>query len=114
MFISHILSDIEYLCDRVAIVANGTVVKEGSVDDLLMGGVRRTEIFVHNLSEELKQAIISGGSEPVELGSTSRIVVPTSTVQDHLRKIMDSGGVVDQVQPHRDSLEDLFLREAGG
>jgi len=114
VFISHILSDIEYLCDRVAIVANGTVVKQGSVDDLLMGGVRRTEIFAHNLSDELKQSLISVGSDPVELGSTSRIVVATSAVQEHIRKIMDGGGVVDQVQPHRDSLEDLFLREAGG
>ena len=43
---THILSDVELLCDRVAIIVKGEIRYEGSTDDFLAGGQRETELVL--------------------------------------------------------------------
>ena len=113
-FSSHILSDIEHLCDRVAIVHHGNVVSEGPLEELLLSEKRQTEMLIRASSEQLDSVLTGLGVEAVRLGASSRIVIDTERVREAIESVHRVGGTVEQVQPHRDSLEDLFVRATGG
>jgi ABC-2 type transport system ATP-binding protein len=109
---SHILNDIEHLCDRVAIIKEGVVVKEGALSELLSVEQRQTEVMVSNIDSTLRQQLSDKGIRMVDLGSSCRLVVDSGHVADLIRTLVASGCTLDEVHPHRDSLEDLFIREA--
>ena len=113
-FSSHIISDIEHLCDRVAIVVNGRVEREGTLDSLLVSGTRRSELVLRGASTELTDALNAAGvEEGVNLGADiQRVVVGQERLGEILRLIVEHGAHVEEIQPHRDSLEALFVRTA--
>ncbi|HIN86453.1 MAG TPA: ABC transporter ATP-binding protein [Myxococcales bacterium] len=111
---SHILNDIEHLCDRVAIIREGEVVKEGALSELLSSENRKTEILVSNMSPSLKKQYGDKGIEVVDFGGACRLVLDTGHTADVINELVAAGCLLNQVQSHRDSLEDLFLREAVG
>jgi len=111
---SHILNDIEHLCDRVAIIREGVVVKEGALGELLSRENRKTEILVGNMDASLKKQYIDKGIEVVDLGGVCRLVLDTGHVAEVIKDLVAAGCLLNQVQSHRDSLEALFLREAVG
>jgi len=55
-FSTHILGDVETLCDEVTILREGRVVVSGKLDELLNRDVRRTDVVLHGASEELARA----------------------------------------------------------
>jgi len=109
-FSSHILSDIEYLCDRVAIVHHGEIVREGVLEMLLSSEKRQSELVIRGNSDALKFL----GFAVTDLGSASRVVLDSDQLRNAVNAVHDAGGVIESVQPHRDSLEDLFVRATGG
>jgi ABC-2 type transport system ATP-binding protein len=94
LFSTHILSDVELLCDRVAIVARGEMRGLGPLDSLLSPRLLHTEI-VYAAAE---------GKELVRLQ-------PEVDVDAALREALAAGKRVVSVTPRRESLEDLFVRE---
>ena len=112
-FSSHILSDIEHLCDRVAIMSQGELRKEGELKSLLISGARESEVVLRNTSPELRDALTARDYSFVDLGAgTQKVVVESQTLDAFLAEVLAGGALIDQVHPHRDSLEDLFLRES--
>lgn len=105
---SHELSDVERICDRVAIINKGKVVKQGRLDDLLAGG--RIEITANNVPDgfadkiDAKDAIVSFKS--------GRLIVDVpdsenpNTIVDGLRGVKAE---VVSIIPRRKRLEDLFV-----
>jgi ABC-2 type transport system ATP-binding protein len=110
LFTSHILSDVEMLCDRVAIMNHGKITAEGRLDELLRPEVRRVEIVLASVSPELRDQI--GGTEGVEPGELHLVVEGDDRVPDVLRAALDGGAKIVSVIPQRETLEELFLREA--
>ncbi len=112
-FSTHILSDVEAMCDRVAILREGKVVVSGAIRSLLRGDVLRTDIMLHGVSDELRAAL---GELEVRLADRAGVVVVEiegeANVRDVLRRALDAGAQVIEVQPRRETLEDLFLRRA--
>ncbi len=105
---SHELSDVERICDRVAIINKGEIVQQGGLDTLLAGG--RLEITAtgvdHALAESLK------GEETVVSHSGDRMILDmadTGDVNSVLEAIIAKKGNVLSVVPRRKRLEDLFL-----
>ncbi len=113
-FSSHILSDIEHLCDRVAIVNHGEIVREGVLDTLLSSGQRQSEMVVRCEPNALEKALHFLEIDLVHLGSASRFVVDSEKVTSVIEAVHKAGGMIESLQPHRDSLEDLFVRATGG
>ncbi len=112
-FSSHILSDIEHVCDRVAIITHGVMRREGPLSELLSGKTRESEIVIGNANEALKAALDALVETRVELGSgVEKVVVGIDQVGGVLELVHSKGGVVQEVNPHRDSLEDFFVRTA--
>ncbi|MFT7622574.1 MAG: ABC-2 type transport system ATP-binding protein [Myxococcota bacterium] len=113
-FSSHILSDIEHVCDRVAIITHGVLRREGMLSELLAGEQRQSEVLIRNGDTALDAALEPIVATSVALGAgVTRVVVDTERCGEVLQAALSAGAVIEQVQAHRDSLEDLFVRTAG-
>ncbi|MFO0757599.1 MAG: ABC transporter ATP-binding protein [Byssovorax sp.] len=112
-FSTHILSDVEAMCDRVAILREGKVVLSGAIRSLLRGDVLRTEVTLAQASDALCDALTAQG---FEIGKRPGVVVVQvegeGRVTEVLRTALDGGAQVVEVTPRRETLEDLFLRRA--
>jgi ABC-2 type transport system ATP-binding protein len=109
-FSSHVLSDVELLCDSVCILRKGEVVVSGAIRDLLRQDERRFEITVAHAPESLREAFPEGlrtvgASTAIEITSEEKL---TAT----LKQCLELGCVIESVVPKRESLEDLFVRKA--
>jgi ABC-2 type transport system ATP-binding protein len=112
-FSTHILSDVESLCDRVAILRKGEVVVSGRISELLRRDARRSEITLSGNYEALKSELAGEGTKLREVGGMLVVLVEGVTQQAQvLRRALDAGLSVEQVVPRHETLEDLFLREA--
>ena len=105
-FSSHILSDVEVLCDRVAIVVGGQVRAQGPVHSLVDAASFSSEITVGGLlAEDLPRAPLR--SEPGALV----IRVEAEEVDPTLDRLRALGGRILRVHPIRPTLEEVFLSE---
>jgi ABC-2 type transport system ATP-binding protein len=112
-FSSHILHDIETICDRVAIIVKGRVERMGSLGELLTANSGSVEIIATDASPELLGRLSADGISGDAAGHGHRWVVEESRLDQVLRALMDGGARITHVEPMRESLEDLFVREAG-
>lgn len=115
---THILSDIEALCDEVAILRKGKLAATGNLDELLTqsGEHQSFEINVKGVSAEAVADALAGigGSSISSKANGANINVPDEKdVETVLRILRDAGGSLVSVQPVRQSLEELFVRETG-
>lgn len=98
---SHLLSEIELLCDRVAVLHCGKLVRLGTTAELLQAK-DQTEIVAHGVTPQaLGGALVQDG--------TVRILVPTEHQRATVERIWNLGGEVISITPQRRSLEELFL-----
>lgn len=113
---THILSDIEALCDEVAILRSGKLAASGNLNDLLTasGESRALEISIQNVSADaIREQIgfIAGATLAAEpSGAIIRVFDETDidAVLDITRK---AGGHLASIQPVKQSLEELFVKE---
>jgi ABC-2 type transport system ATP-binding protein len=107
---THILSDVEMVCDRVAIIVNGRIHYEGAIEEFLEGGERETEIVLVSLPPEAATLLEETAAAQLRgLGERIEVRVMEKYVADVLRVAMEAGAEVVSVTPHRRSLESIFL-----
>jgi ABC-2 type transport system ATP-binding protein len=107
---THILSDVEMVCDRVAILVEGRIRYEGSSEDLLGAHERESDVVTCGLSPEAAERLEERFAAPLHgLGDRAELRVPEKRVAEVLRAVLDAGGQVLSVTPHRVSLETVFL-----
>jgi ABC-2 type transport system ATP-binding protein len=112
-FSTHILNDVESLCDRVAILRKGEVVVSGRISDLLRRDARRTEI---TLSGEFGSLQATLESEGLPCKEVANLLVVQAEGAGALKSILERALAlnlgVEQVISRQETLEDLFVREA--
>jgi ABC-2 type transport system ATP-binding protein len=116
-FSSHIIADIEVLCDRVAILARGRLAHVGRLDELRQrvdaaGHLEITVVgaAVAGLRDALRKV---EGARVTATPAGARIDVPSEALVDAaLAAARDCGARLVSVQPVRESLEDLFVGAA--
>ncbi len=111
LFCTHIIPDVEALCDRVAVLVNGNLAREGSVQDLLTTQVPLMEVTVEGLPRERIEQFGIHLEEIHDLGG--RLVVRASAPEcpEAARGTSSTPVAASRsVQPARFSLEDLFLQ----
>lgn len=112
-FSTHILNDVELLCDRVAILKQGEVVVSGRISELLRRDARRTEVTLGGDFARFAAELEAEGVQCRQLGSLLvALIEGADGVSRMLERALAAGLTVEQVTPRHETLEDLFLREA--
>jgi ABC-2 type transport system ATP-binding protein len=111
-FSTHILGDVETLCDRVCILRRGEVVVAGALRDLLTEDKRHSEVVVSGAGEALREALAALAMSTREVGGELVLEVEGEAgVRAVVEKALASGATLRSVNPKREKLEDLFVRE---
>jgi ABC-2 type transport system ATP-binding protein len=107
---SHILSDIEVLCDSVAILKHGRLAHSGSLAELRAGETNLFEVIATGADiEALKQSLGAGANVTTTPSGLRIEVANESEVDAVIAALRQSHGKLVSVQPVRQSLEELFL-----
>jgi ABC-2 type transport system ATP-binding protein len=114
LFTSHILSDVELLCDRVVIMQRGEITSEGQVSDLLESAGRRVEIRLSRASAALKASLASRAVVVDDGAGHLTLRADGDQAVDEILRISNAAGArLDALVPERQTLESLFLQDAG-
>ena len=112
-FSSHILQDVETLCDRVAIMAKGRVRSMGPLHELLGEQAERIEVTLADLTPAQVATLTEKAGAPRTLPGRFIFALPgDSDAGPFVRAALDAGGRLVSVVPHRRSLETLFVEAA--
>jgi ABC-2 type transport system ATP-binding protein len=139
---SHLLSELEMICDRVAILVAGRVVQQGTIDELTLARqcfiieVADAGLYAAALEGRLKatftaqpaasggngsppspcaRATLAGGAVCEVSGNTLRVMTTdVSVIQPVIDTLRATGFSIRRIQPARPSLEDLFIEAVGG
>ena len=112
-FSSHILSDVELLCDHVCILRKGEVVAGGSMQDLLGSDSRRSEITLVDVPDELVADLAALATTAERLGKSLVLDVQGDDgVRTILERALASNLRIESLHPKRETLEDIFVRKA--
>jgi ABC-2 type transport system ATP-binding protein len=112
-FSTHIIPDVQTICDRVAVIVRGKVVAAGRVEELV--GHERTrsvEVVCEGLQSKKLDSIQGLASRVVDMGNQCLIVLPDpERLDEAIMAIRSRGGRLISVAPQKGSLEDLFLQQ---
>jgi ABC-2 type transport system ATP-binding protein len=124
---SHLLSEIQLMCDRVAIIAHGEVIAVGEVDELVSQAgtytiwqVDRSEEALAMLKDGPGIQLIGAGQHQIDESLLSILQDPIITIMDEdqisgwVNKFVASGIGIHSVQRVAPSLEELFLKLTEG
>jgi len=110
---THILFDVEAMCDRVTILRQGEAVVSGPLRSLLRGDVLHTDVIVANASDEVRAKVEGDGFTVKDRPGLVLIEVQgEERVNELLGALIAGGAKIVEVAPKRETLEDLFLRQA--
>src|SRR5262249_9004100 len=113
VFSSHILPDVELICDRVCVLANGRIARSGSLDDLLAGEEDGAEIVAHGPSPLLLPPRFAGVSQGTQGPRVPLDVRSAAPVDPLVAPLLSKEYRLIPVTPRRRSLESVVLEAAG-
>jgi ABC-2 type transport system ATP-binding protein len=114
-FSSHILSDAEAMCSRVAVLAQGRLMAHGRLTDMVAFELRGWELVVANLSESVKAQLVDRVSSITPLSNHRyTLELPADAPPSVLIHELSTSGVnVVSLNPIRTTLEDYFVSLVG-
>ena len=117
-FSSHILSDAETLCSRVAVLAKGRLVASGALSEMLAFRAQGWEAVVEGLPEMARQTAFlrfRAASPRIGQGRAALEFGPERGCRRRSRRpIALAGAALVSVKPLRESLEDFFIQQVAG
>jgi ABC-2 type transport system ATP-binding protein len=112
-FSSHVLSDAEALCSRVAILAKGRMVTSGRLSEMLAFQSRGWELEAASVTERLLESLQRRATRLVRIsGDRVSVELPLDPpVEQVLAELRAGGATLVSLNPLRETLEDLFVKE---
>jgi ABC-2 type transport system ATP-binding protein len=111
-FSSHILTDIEAIADRVAIVARGQLQAHGRPAELVKRTMLGVDITVHVAADADLGDLLAHASRVRRIGDELVLTLPADAdVDAWLGRARERGAKVVAVEPRHETLEDLFMRQ---
>ncbi|MCG8422973.1 MAG: ABC transporter ATP-binding protein [Proteobacteria bacterium] len=110
-FSSHILTDVEHVSDRVAILASGRIRAIGALSELLDDRAQGVEVRLR-LPDRAEPAEFGGSAIGAveDNGEVVATLAPDDILEDYLARALEAGARVVSVIPRRQTLEELFIR----
>lgn len=110
-FSSHVLSDVEQLCDRVGVLTRGRLVAEGSIKDVLHQEIRGVDVTLKHLDESL----IGEFSSSAQMTRRWEDYVyfkfeSIETANVFVQKALNNSATLVEFVPQKESLEEFFVR----
>lgn len=108
---THILPDVEMTCDRVAIIHQGRSIRSGPLGEILAETTSGVEVQVSGLADDvLAQAVREHPEAKTQDGKLQMILAGREEAWRFARIMIDRGGTLERFEPHRDTLEGIFMR----
>lgn len=111
-FSSHILSDAEMICDRVAILVRGELKNIGSLSELLSARVKEYEVVVRDIKKELLAPL---NDKAVRIISSDEGILYVTSDEKAAREVvrltLDQGGQIVSYTPRKENLEEYFISQ---
>lgn len=113
-FSTHILSDVEMICDRVGILARGRMLSQGRVEDLVgEHGAHPIEVVCDGVVGDEVPIVKQCALRILQRGSRCLIMLPGQDVlEEVLSAVRDARGRLVSVIPHKGSLEEVFVEQS--
>jgi len=109
---SHILSEVEQICDKAIIINRGRLVREGAMQNLLASG-DKAEVLADRLPAELEPQLQEWGAAVEQTPHGVRITVPLERKRELAELLWAAGADVISLHPLKNSLEDLYMQLVG-
>jgi ABC-2 type transport system ATP-binding protein len=109
---SHLLSEVEQLCDQAVIIDRGRVVRAGAMKELLEAG-DQIEVIATQVGQELEAVLHEWGAKVERLTQGVRITLAGERKRELVERLWMAGSDVLRLNPVRGSLEDLYMKLVG-
>ena len=107
---SHVMDDVEDLCDSIVMIHKGRIVVQSNIEDLVEQVDKEVEMVIWGGASKMESELSSMGLENRRLGRVIRIKVEDdSTVDKALQAAVSAGVQVRQMKEYEPDLEDIFL-----
>lgn len=114
-FTSHILADVELLCDRVALISQGKLIAVGELDTLLDPKTISVDVIGEGFSEAALAEIKTFGARIITEGKKTAVRVKDEAEAQKVKSLLEqSGGSLKAYIPQKEGLEDFYLRQTKG
>jgi ABC-2 type transport system ATP-binding protein len=112
-FSSHILSDAETLCSRVAIMAQGRLAAIGRISEMVAFEPKGWELVVSGMSDALHAELLPrvASMRPLSHGRYTLQLVGAEGAEQLLLELRGKGARIESLNPVRDTLEDFFMQQ---
>ena len=105
---SHVLSEVEAVCDRVGILQGGILTRIGTLEEL--SADRGSRVFVRKLPASAIAALCAAGARLTFQGKEATIACQSTSVREEVERVLEHHGVeAERIEIQRESLEDIFF-----
>jgi ABC-2 type transport system ATP-binding protein len=111
---SHILSEVQQVCDRVAILANGRLITTGPVEEVLSDRRGRATIVRVRDSARAREVLLAAGIQGTIEGEVLRVSPPPEDAARITELLATEGLYLSELRPEEIDLETVFLELTGG
>jgi ABC-2 type transport system ATP-binding protein len=109
---SHLLSEVEQICDQAVIIDRGRVVRAGGMNTLLVTG-DQVEIIASTLPEDFEAVLREWGATIERNAGDVRMVIAGGRKREVVERLWLAGSDVLRLNPVKSSLEDLYMKLVG-
>jgi len=110
-FSTHILSDVEEICDRVCVLNMGRKIAEGPISSLLTGRVLEVQISASGLAASNLPDVKAHSTRSWHDGVQFHALTASEESAQKVKSLIENaGGTIRAIIPHKESLEDYFVR----
>ncbi len=108
-FSTHILADVETICDRVGVIVEGNIVYEGSMETVRSSAITQYDLVFSADASKVKSIFWPNQAVPRKQADLFVLKVKPDHFTAAVRLILDQGFELTRIEPKRQRLEELFV-----